>query len=164
MMQFAEHLEIEKQDALAQVAQLRYELAQAHASGQQATLWARDLEQRLLAMLNSTSWKITAPMRFVMRRGPNSMAGIARRKAKGAARRALRWLTTREAVRRAVLPLVMRSPRLQAWVANLLSAAKRATAADGAQASAVPPSLRELPQSAREALDQLHRAYAPHQE
>jgi hypothetical protein len=164
MMQFAEHLEIEKQDALAQVAQLRYELAQAHASGQQATLWARDLEQRLLAMLNSTSWKITAPMRFVMRRGPNSMAGIARRKAKGAARRGLRWLTTREAVRRAVLPLVMRSPRLQAWVANLLSAAKRATAADGAQASAVPPSLRELPQSAREALDQLHRAYAPHQE
>lgn len=164
MIQFAEHLEMEKQDALAQVAQLRYELAQAHASGEQATLWARDLETRLLAMLNSTSWRITAPMRFVMRRGPNSMAGIARRKAKGAARRGLRWLTSREALRRTVLPLVMRSPRLQAMVARLLTAAKQATLEAGAPLSDVPPSLRELPQSAREALDQLRRAYAPTQD
>jgi FkbM family methyltransferase len=164
MIQFADALEMEKQDAHAEIARLSGELAQAHASGQQATEWARDLEQRLIATLNSTSWRITAPLRFIARRGPNSMAGIARRKAKGAARRGLRWLTSREALRRAVLPLVMRSPRLQALVARTLAAAKRASADAAAPASAVPAALRELPQSAREALDQLRSAYAPRKE
>jgi hypothetical protein len=164
MIQFADALELEKQDAHAEIARLSGELAQAHASGQQATEWARDLEQRLIATLNSTSWRITAPLRFIARRGPNSMAGIARRKAKGAARRGLRWLTSREALRRAVLPLVMRSPRLQALVARTLAAAKRASADAAAPASAVPAALRELPQSAREALDQLRSAYAPRKE
>jgi FkbM family methyltransferase len=163
MIQFAGTLEMEKQDALAEAARLRAELAQAHAEGERVTLWARDLEQRLVATLNSTSWRITAPMRFVMRRGPDSMANIARRKAKGAARRSLRWLTSREAVRRTILPLVMRSPRLQAMVSRTLAAAKRSFA-DAAPSSAVPAALRELPQSAREALDQLRRAYDPHQE
>jgi FkbM family methyltransferase len=164
MIQFAQTAEMEKQDALDEIARLRDELVQAHASGHQATLWARDLEQRLVAVLNSTSWRITAPLRFIMRRGPDSMANIARRKARGAARRGLRWLTTREALRRTVLPLVMRSPRLQAMVARTLAAAKRASADSAAQASAVPPALRDLPQSAREALDQLHRAYGRPQE
>jgi hypothetical protein len=163
MMQFAHTLEMEKQDAHTEIARLRDELVQAHAAGHQATLWARDLEQRLVAVLNSSSWRITAPLRFIMRRGPDSMAGIARRKAKGAARRGLRWLTSREALRRTVLPLVMRSPRLQAWVARTLSAAKRAAADAASPAGAVPPALRDLPQSAREALDQLRGAYAPHQ-
>jgi hypothetical protein len=143
---------------------VRDELAQAHAEGQQVTLWARDLEQRLVAVLGSTSWRVTAPMRFVMRRGPDSMANLARRKAKGAARRSLRWLTSREAVRRAVLPLVMRSPYLQSVVARTLTAAKRTFSDTAAPAGDVPAALRELPQSAREALDQLRRAYAPHQE
>jgi FkbM family methyltransferase len=74
----------------------------------QSAAWGKDMEQRLVAMLNSTSWRITAPLRFITRRGPNSMAGIFKRKAKGAARRALRWLTSREALRRALLPLLMR--------------------------------------------------------
>jgi FkbM family methyltransferase len=163
LTQFAHMLELEKQDAHTEIARLRDELVQAHASGHQATLWARDLEQRLVATLNSTSWRITAPLRFIARRGPDSMAGIVRRKAKGAARRSLRWLTSREALRRTVLPLVMRSPRLQAWVARTLAAAKRAANDATAPASTVPPALRDLPQSAREALDQLRGAYAPHQ-
>ncbi len=173
MIQFANALEMEKRDALDEIARLHVELAeiprlsaqlaQVHAEGERVTQWARDLEQRLVATLNSTSWRITAPMRFVMRRGPDSMANIARRKARGAARRGLRWLTSREAVRRMVLPLVMRSPRLQALVSHTLIAAKRSLA-DAAPASDVPAALRELPQSAREALDQLRRAYAPPQE
>jgi FkbM family methyltransferase len=163
MIQFADVLELEKKDALAEIARLRDELVQAHASGHQATLWARDLEQRLIAVLNSSSWRITAPLRFITRRGPDSMAGIARRKAKGAARRSLRWLTSREALRRTVLPLVMRSPRLQAWVARTLAAAKRAANDAAAPASDLPPAMRDLPQSAREALEQLRSAYAPQQ-
>ena len=144
--------------------QLRLQHQSVTAQLHESAAWGKEMEQRLLAMLDSTSWRITAPLRFIMRRGPNSMAGIARRKAKGAARRGLRWLTSRESLRRAVLPLIMRSPRLQAWVARTLSAVKQATSADGGAASAVPTSLRELPLSAREALEQLHRAYEPHQE
>ncbi len=158
----------------AQGAQLRQQLRESELHAQQAELqaqtltaqlhesaaWGKDLETRLVATLNSTSWRITAPLRFIARKGEHSPPAIARRKAKGAARRALRWLTTRESLRRAILPLVMRSPKLQAMVAQTLAAAKQATAPEGAAAGpAVPGALRELPQSAREALDELRRAY-----
>lgn len=160
----------------AQGAQLRQQLRESELHAQQVELqaqsltaqlhetaaWGKDLETRLIATLNSTSWRITAPLRFIARRGENSPAAILRRKAKGAARRLLRWLTTREALRRAILPLVMRSPKLQAMVARTLAAAKQATAPEGgAPGAAVPAALRELPQSAREALDELRRAYEP---
>ena len=157
-------------------AQLREQLGASELHAQQAELraqtltaqlhesaaWGKDLETRLVATLNSTSWRITAPLRFIARKGEHSPAAILRRKAKGAARRGLRWLTTRESLRRAILPLVMRSPKLQALVAQTLAAAKQATAPEGAAAGpAVPAALRELPQSAREALDELRRAYEP---
>jgi FkbM family methyltransferase len=151
--------------ALAQqLDQLRLEKQSMEAQLHQSAAWGAEMEQRLLAVLASSSWRITAPLRFVMRRGPDSMINIARRKAKGAARRGLRWLTSREALRRLVLPLVMRSPRLQAWTARTLAAAKQATADSAAPAGDVPHALRDLPLSAREALDQLRHAYAPHKE
>ncbi|MBQ5950478.1 FkbM family methyltransferase [Massilia sp. ST3] len=150
-------------DTLAQQGeQLRLQNQTLEAQLHESAAWGKEMEQRVIAMLNSTSWRITAPLRFIMRRGPDSMAGIARRKAKGAARRALRWLTSRESLRRTVLPLVMRSPRLQAWVARTLAAAKQATADGAAAHGNVPVSLRELPQSARDALEQLRRAYDTH--
>ena len=151
--------------ALAQQCeQLRLEQQSLTAQLHQSAAWGKEMEQRVLAMLSSTSWRITAPLRFITRRGPNSMAGIARRKAKGAARRGLRALTSHETVRRVVLPLVLRSPRLQALTARLLTAAKQATAEGAVQAVDVPHALRELPQSAREALELLRHAYAPHKE
>lgn len=157
-------LEREKLAVDAEVERLSIELAQAQASAADVSQWARELETRLVATLNSTSWKITAPLRLVARRGPDSLPNLARRKAKGAARRGLRWLTTREALRRAVLPVVMRSPRLQELVSRTLTAAKQATA-DGALLHApVPPAQRELPQSAREALEQLRRAFEPNKD
>lgn len=140
-----------------QAAELRGQTLEAQLH--QSAAWGKDMETRLVAMLNSTSWRITAPLRFITRRGPNSMANIARRKAKGAARRALRWLTSRESLRRHLLPLVMRSPALQAYVNRTLAAAKQATADGAAPGAAVPYSLRELPQSARDALAELRRAY-----
>ena len=48
---------------------------------------------------------------------------------------------------------------MQAWVARTLAAAKQATANGAAPGRDVPYSLRELPQSARDALDDLRRAY-----
>lgn len=160
----------------AQGAQLRQQLRESELHAQQAELqaqtltaqlhesaaWGKDLETRLVATLNSTSWRITAPLRFIARKGEHSPAAILRRKARGAARRSLRWLTTRESLRRAILPLVMRSPKLQALVAQTLAAAKQATAPEGAAVgAAVPAALRELPQSARDALEELRRAYEP---
>jgi hypothetical protein len=52
---------------------------------------------------------------------------------------------------------------LQAVVARTLAAAKRSHRRRRAPAPPCRTALRELPQSAREALDQLRRAYAPHQ-
>ena len=168
-----------KAEALAQQCQqLRQQLSDSDANAEQlqqqaqtltaqlheSAAWGKDMEQRLLATLSSTSWRITAPLRFIMRRGPNSLPNIARRKAKGAARRILRKATANETLRRTLLPLVMRSPKLQELVARTLTAAKQATADSTAPQRAVPPALRELPQSTRDALEQLRRAYEPNKE
>jgi FkbM family methyltransferase len=144
--------------------QVRLHALEARAEALQATLnstdaWGKDLEQRLLAVYASTSWRITAPMRFIMRRGENSPANLAKRKAKGALRRGLKWLTSRESLRRATLPIIARSPWLQQKVAATLAAAKSATAPDAHAAPDVPELLRELPQSARNVLADLQRAF-----
>jgi FkbM family methyltransferase len=130
-----------------------------HATLLRTDEWARNLEQRVLAMEASTSWRITAPLRYIARRGPDSLPNIMKRKAKGAARRALRWLTAQEALRRTLLPVIDRSPWLQVRVARFLTAAKSATADTPAAAAAVPHQLRDLPQSARTVLADLQRAY-----
>jgi FkbM family methyltransferase len=145
-------------------AQVKLHALEARAEALQATLtstdaWGKDLEQRLLAVYASTSWRITAPMRFIMRRGENSPANLARRKAKGALRRGLKWLTSRELLRRALLPVIARSPWLQQRVAATLAAAKSVTAPDAHAAPDVPELLREMPPSARNVLADLQRAF-----
>lgn len=144
--------------------QVQLHALEAHAAALQATVnstdaWGRDLEQRLLAVYASTSWRITAPMRFIMRRGDNSPANLVKRKAKGALRRGLKWLTSRELLRRALLPVIARSPWLQQRVAATLAAAKSATAPHAHAAPDVPELLRELPPSARHILADLQRAF-----
>ena len=152
---------------------LRASEAQAAQAGQQVEAlgaqlhttaeWGKTMEARVLAMQASSSWRITAPLRLIMRRGPDNLANTVKRKAKGAAGRFLRWLSTREALRRVVVPLVLRSPKLRVLVPRLLSAARHAASMDAAPMSGVPHAERELPQSARDALAQLRRAYEPHQ-
>jgi FkbM family methyltransferase len=145
-------------------AQVRLHALEARAEALQATLnstdaWGKDLEQRLLAVYASTSWRITAPMRFIMRRGENSPANLAKRKARGALRRGLKWLTSREMLRRALLPVIAKSPWLQRQVAATLAAAKSATAPEAHAAPDVPELLRDMPQSARNVLADLQRAF-----
>jgi len=148
----------------AQLQQVELQAQTLTAQLHETAAWGKDLEQRLLATLSSTSWRITAPLRFIARRGPNGLVGLTQRKARGAARRALRWLTSRESLRRTVLPLVMRSPKLQALLSRALAAAKQATQEHAAHGPAVPHAQRELPQSARDALEQLRRAYEPNKD
>jgi FkbM family methyltransferase len=150
MMQFAENLELEKQEALAEVAQLRHDLAHAHASGQQATLWARDLEQRLTATLSSTSWKVTRPLR---------MAGslVARLRRPGLARRMLTRVTKNQRIRRTLIPFLLRHPALNRRVSGALQAVKGSLPQPVVNID-VPEELRGLPVSVRNVLADLQRA------
>lgn len=150
MMQFAENLELEKQEALAAAAQLRHDLAQAHASGHQATLWARDLEQRLTATLNSTSWKVTRPLR---------VAGsvVLRLRRPGLARRVLTRVTKNQRLRRTLIPLLLRFPALNRRVSGALQAVKGSLPQPVVNID-VPEELRGLPVSVRNVLADLQRA------
>jgi FkbM family methyltransferase len=150
MMQFADNLELEKQEALAEIAQLRHDLAQAHANGQQATLWARDLEERLTATYNSTSWKVTRPLR---------MAGalVIRLRRPGLARRLLTRVTKNQRIRRTLIPFLLRHPALNRRVAGVLQAVKGSLPQPVINID-VPEELKGLPVSVRNVLADLQRA------
>ena len=150
MMQFAENLETEKQEALAEIAQLRQDLAQAHANGQQATLWARDLEERLTATYNSTSWKVTRPLR---------MAGalVIRLRRPGLARRLLTRVTKNQRIRRTLIPFLLRHPALNRRVSGVLQAVKGSLPQPVVNID-VPEELKGLPVSVRNVLADLQRA------
>lgn len=150
MIQFAEHLEMEKQDALAEIAQLRHDLAQAHANGQQATLWARDLEARLTATHNSTSWKVTRPLRAA-----GSL--VIRLRRPGLARRLLTRVTQNQRVRRILIPFLLRHPALNRRVSGALQAVKGSLPQPVVNID-VPEELRGLPVSVRNVLADLQRA------
>jgi FkbM family methyltransferase len=151
MIQYAEQLELEKQDVLAQAEQLRQDLAAAHANGHQLTEWARGLEERLTATLNSTSWKVTKPLR---------MAGslLIRLRRPGLARRVLLRTTRSERLRRVLIPLLLRYPPLGRRVSAMLQAARHATPLEIAPGVEVPAELRGLPASVRSVLGDLQKA------
>jgi FkbM family methyltransferase len=150
MMQIAGTLETEKQEALAEIAQLRHDLAQAHASGHQATLWARDLEQRLVATLNSTSWKVTRPLRL-------AGALVISLRRPGLARRLLARVTRNQRLRRTLIPFLLRHPALNRRVSGALQAVKGNLPQPVVNID-VPEELRGLPVSVRTVLADLQRA------
>jgi FkbM family methyltransferase len=143
MIQFAEALELEKQDALALAAQQRQELAQVQT-------WALDLEQRLTATLDSTSWKVTRPLR---------MAGalVQRVRRPGLARRLLTRVTKNQRLRRTLIPFLLRHPALNRRVAGMLQAVKGSLPHPVVNID-VPEELRGLPVSVRNVLTDLQRA------
>lgn len=162
--QRARELEQRAQQLTQQTLQLQADLRQAEASVRQlegnlhqTAAWGKDLEQRLLAVYASSSWRITAPLRFIMRRGDNSLPNLTKRAVHGAVRRTVRWLTTREALRRALLPIIVRSPFLSRIVSRSLHVIKQG-GGPAAGAADVPHLQRELPRSARKVLDDLRRA------
>ncbi len=124
-----------------------------------ADAWGRDMEQQLLAVLNSNSWKITRPLRALMARGEQSLANRIKRKAKSLLGRGLRWLTQRELLRRLLLPVIGMSPWLQRRVSRFLVTARIATSDAAPYAANVPAQHRDMPQSARTVLADLQRAY-----
>lgn len=167
LQQTQHHLRQREQD-LAQrhteLLQLQAGLRQAEGQIQQLDSrlhqvadWGNELEQRLLAVYASRSWRLTAPLRYLTQRGDASLLNRARRALRAALRRGVRWLTSRQWLRRALLPLITRSPRLSQAVSRTLHVIKQGNG-PAAGAADVPHLLRELPQSARRVLDDLRRA------
>ncbi|MGE1084311.1 class I SAM-dependent methyltransferase [Pseudomonas shirazensis] len=90
---------------------------------------AQAAEQQLKAMLSSTSWRITAPLRIVGRLvlWPTRHGKTALRRAAPHARL---WVARRPAIRRLALAILNRSPWLAGKVRNLLAPDPVATASD----------------------------------
>lgn len=141
----------ETMGAHAEIARLQQELAQAVAGGHQVALWAQDLEQRLLATMDSTSWKVTRPLRYA-----GAIAHSLRRP--GLARRALNRLTANEKLRRTLIPVLLRYPALGSRVSTAIQAVKLNAPDQAPAAVEVPDELRGMPASARAVLADLRRA------
>jgi FkbM family methyltransferase len=151
----------------AHSAVLRHNLEQASTHGSEAIRWACELEQRLLATLSSTSWRVTRPLRSA-----GSLArGVTGKQLKAGAARVVKPLVQRvtasERMRRLLVPLLLRHPAKAAKVANVLSAIRQAGQAPGDAAAAaaaapavqVPEELKGLPAAARNVLADLQRAH-----
>jgi FkbM family methyltransferase len=154
----AQYLDEQIEDAFARAElaesdarTLRAELAALHVASHQASVWAQGLEQHLMAMQASTSWRITAPLRWAGR-----LVQAVRRP--GLARRALGRVTSNERLRRALIPILLRYPRLGKRVSASLMALKQAVPGPAAPGPQVPDELRALPVSVRAVLADLKRA------
>ncbi|RFP11905.1 MULTISPECIES: FkbM family methyltransferase [unclassified Duganella] len=163
MLQMRQQLTQQLQQRQDQVLQLQAELRQSESAARQlennlhqTAEWGTLMEQRLTAVYASSSWRLTAPLRALARRGDNSLPKLAVRAAHSGVRRGVRWLSSRPALRRVLIPLISRSPKLSSTISRSLQAIKQGDPAVGA--AAVPHLLRELPLSARKVLDDLRRA------
>jgi FkbM family methyltransferase len=161
-MQRAHYLEDQIDDAFrrAELAEgeataLRGELSQMHAASQQVSAWAQGLEQQLTAMHNSSSWRLTKPLRVAGR-----IVRSVRRP--GLARRLLAHVTSNERLRRALIPVLLRYPALGKRVSATLSAIKQAPL-QSPELAHVPEEVRGLPASVRAVLADLQRARSKHQ-
>lgn len=140
-------------DAVARADQARQA---ADANAQQAVLWARGLEQRLVATHNSWSWRLTAPLRGMARVMRAATGGSVQQRAHRQLVHVVRRVTANQFTRRLLVPLLTRFPSLDARVSQALGAIKQTAPAQAPQMD-VPEELRELPASARKVLADLKR-------
>ncbi|MBZ2209316.1 FkbM family methyltransferase [Massilia soli] len=134
-------------DALAHGAALQLRLEALNVDNARANEWARDLEQRLLATLNSTSWRITRPLRMAGTLVQRLRAVPYKAHAAGFVRRILTRLTRNERVRRLFIPLLLRFPAQATKVSRTINAIKQG-----------PSHAPALPASAQKVLADLQRA------
>ncbi|EKU83205.1 FkbM family methyltransferase [Massilia timonae] len=147
--QRAEHAE-------GRAAVLTQELEQVHADAARLSAWAEGLQGQIAALENSTSWKITRPLRRA--------GGLARKlREPHLLQRVVKRLTRVELLRRLLIPILLRFPALGRRVAVTLVAVKQAVPDPlPADVAHVPDELRGLPVSVRTALADLQRARTTH--
>lgn len=146
----------DKQAADDAIAALKRELDQVHGDAARLTAWAQGLEAHIAALENSTSWKVTHPLR-------KAGALLARLRRPHLLQRLVKRLTRIELLRRLLIPILLRYPALGRRVAVTLVAVKQAAPDPLPEDVAhVPDELRGLPVSVRKALADLQRARNPH--
>ncbi len=145
----------EKLENQAHIARLTEALDEARIKGHEASVWGRGLEQQIVAMQASTSWRVTRPLRMA-----GKLVQALRRP--GLARRVLTRVTANERLRRLLIPILLRYPALGKRVSASLASIKQAAPAQAPAGVAVPDELKELPVSVRAVLADLQRARSNH--
>lgn len=152
----AEYLAQEKMHADASIAALQQAVAAEQANADKLLAWAKSLEATVIAVQNSTSWKLTRPLRaagYVVHtlRQPDLARRVAGR------------LTRIEALRRLVIPVLLRFPRLGRRVQASLATLKQLPPEPLPEGvKPVPDELRPVPASVRLVLADLQRARRRH--
>lgn len=115
-----QHSELQRdyRDVTAHASAIQADLNQSLGNAHTWYLRATNYEQQLEAMRRSTSWRITAPLRLLVRslQTPKHTARSALVRALPHARL---WLARRPAIRRPVMAVVTRCPRLMGKLHNL---------------------------------------------
>ncbi len=126
---------------------LQQQLAELGTAAHHTSVWAQQLEQQVLAMQASRSWRLTRPLRATLTllhalRRPHLLGRLSRR------------LTSNERMRRLFIPLLLRFPWLRARASQALAVVNDAPPA--------PPPERLVPASVRAVLSDLQRARDNH--
>lgn len=148
--------EREREQAAEAIALLQDKLAAAHDTNRQLSDWARSLEERLLATLASTSWKLTRPVRAL------GAVVVTLRQPK-LARRVVNRLTANERLRRLLIPVLRRHPAIGERVSAKIAAVKLDLPQQAPAGVDIPEELKGLPVSVRKVLADLQRAQANQQ-
>lgn len=165
--------QVEQARSLAADAERR--AAQARRSGEQQAAhlhelqqWAAGMEQRLLSLYASHSWRMTNPLRKLGALVQRHSAAACKAGARNAARTLALRLSGNGQVRRLWIPILRRFPGPAARLSALLRAVKQPARAQGAgmhddvpaaaAPSAMPDEVRALPLRARRVLADLQRA------
>ncbi len=152
----AEKLAQEKMHADASIAVLQQAVAAEQANAEQLLAWAKSLEATVIATHASTSWKVTRPLRTV-----GYLIHTVRQPQ--LARRVVSRLTRNEALRRLVIPVLLRFPPLGRRVQASLAAIKQLPPEPLPEGvKPVPDALRGVPASVRGVLADLERARRQH--
>ncbi|MFC0132763.1 methyltransferase FkbM [Massilia eurypsychrophila] len=156
--QDADAAAVRHDEALQQIAelgakseQLAEALYQAKFNAERVAVWARELEATVKAMSNSTSWRMTRPLRLT-----GTVVHLARRGA--LLREIVARVTASERMRRLLLPILQRAPWVARKVSVTLAGIKHATPEPGSAEAQLPEHIRALPVSARTVLADLKRA------
>lgn len=122
-------------DAMAQTEQVRAELNASLGNAHHWYLRASDYEQQLQAVHSSTSWRVTAPLRALVKamHWPfQSGKSATSRTLRKVAPHARLWVARRPTIQRPVIAFLDRNPRLTAKLRQLYQQAAQAEAVQNA--------------------------------